>query len=80
MSQPGDRIIYMGNGANGTTAATAYQGTLARVNAPGGWGLNDVTVNVGGTVTTIVSVRRDTMLTTGLGAAVHPNGMWRLMV
>lgn len=80
MSQPGDRVIYMGNGANGTTAGTAYSGIIARVNAPGGWGINDVTVNVAGTVTTIIGVRRDPMLTVGLGTAAQPNGTWRLLV
>jgi hypothetical protein len=80
MSQVGDRIIYLGNGQNGTTPGTSYSGVITRVNSPGGWGSNDITVNVAGTPTLIGGLRRDAMLGTGLGSAVHPNGAWRLLV
>jgi hypothetical protein len=80
MSQAGDRIIYLGNGQNGTTAGVSYNGVITRINAPGGWGSNDITINLGGTPTVIIGARRDPMLGTGNGAAAHPNGAWRMFV
>ena len=77
MPMVGDRIQYMGDGNNGTTAATLYIGVIARVTDPGGWGSSDVTVGVGGTSTTIINVLQDTMLS---NPGTQPNATWRMLV
>lgn len=77
MPQVGDLVVYIGDGNNGTTAATSYTGTIIKMNSPGGWGFTDLNVNVGGTPTTIIGTKRDTLYATMQSGAAQPNATWR---